>query len=62
MNKRTAQEKVETIIKDLKSSSEFPSKPRKKLIKKSEFLKLASEVKKIFEEEKRDQQFSITNL
>lgn len=62
MNRKNPREKAEAIIKGLKSSPEFPSKPKKKLIKKTEFLKLANEVKKIFEEEKREQQFSSTNL
>lgn len=47
------EELLNNTIKDLKSSSELPQKP-KKLINKESFVKLANEVKRIFEEEQRE--------
>lgn len=56
--KTKAEEKLELIIEDLKSSDNLNKKRAKKALTKKEFIDLAREVKRIFEEEERDRRFS----
>lgn len=60
-NKLRREELLNSIVKDLKSSERLPSKP-KKLINKASFIKLANEVKKIFEEEQREREHKSFNF
>lgn len=58
MTKAAREKKIEAIINDLKSSSKLPDKLERKPFNKTKFVKLAKEVKKIFEEEERERRLS----
>ncbi len=54
MTVKVAMEKLEEATKDLRSSETMLSKPNRKLIDKVRFIKLANEVREIFEKEERE--------